>query len=115
VFRILAISLWSGEKIKVKIVCISDTHGMHSKIGKLPDGDMLIHAGDFTVDFPPINEIDDLIFFNRWLEKQPYRYKILIAGNHDFIFQKDYSTAKETICNVEDCGWQSVTSVLISQ
>ncbi len=68
---------------------------------------MLIHAGDFTVDFPPISEIDDLIFFNRWLEKQPYRYKILIAGNHDFIFQKDYSTAKQIITHaiyLQDSG-----------
>ena len=29
-------------------VCISDTHGRHREIDSVPDGDVLIHAGDFT-------------------------------------------------------------------
>ena len=29
----------------VKIVFISDTHSRHGKLGTLPDGDILIHAG----------------------------------------------------------------------
>ena len=31
---------------ELRIVCISDTHGKHAKV-RLPDGDVLIHAGDF--------------------------------------------------------------------
>jgi hypothetical protein len=31
----------------VKIVCISDTHGDHRKL-EMPEGDILIHAGDYT-------------------------------------------------------------------
>lgn len=31
----------------MKIVCISDTHEKHKQLD-LPDGDVLIHAGDFT-------------------------------------------------------------------
>ena len=30
----------------MKLVCISDTHSMHRRITDLPDGDLLIHAGD---------------------------------------------------------------------
>ena len=32
---------------KVRIVCISDTHELHRELS-LPDGDLLIHAGDIT-------------------------------------------------------------------
>lgn len=31
---------------KVRIVCISDTHGHHARL-RFPDGDILIHADDF--------------------------------------------------------------------
>jgi len=30
----------------VRIVCLSDTHGRHARLS-VPDGDILIHAGDF--------------------------------------------------------------------
>ena len=30
---------------KVRIVFISDTHSDHTKLGKLPHGDILVHAG----------------------------------------------------------------------
>ena len=31
----------------MRVVCISDTHEKHKQV-KLPKGDVLIHAGDFT-------------------------------------------------------------------
>ena len=31
----------------MRLVEISDTHGLHNRIDGLPDGDVLIHAGDF--------------------------------------------------------------------
>ena len=30
----------------MKLVCISDTHSMHRRIPEIPDGDVLVHAGD---------------------------------------------------------------------
>lgn len=30
----------------MKLVCISDTHSLHRRIPDIPDGDVLIHAGD---------------------------------------------------------------------
>ena len=36
------------NQTNVKIVLISDTHSRHEKLGTLPDGDILIHAGNFT-------------------------------------------------------------------
>lgn len=64
---------------RVRIVCISDTHGQHIKLS-VPDGDVLVHAGDFMAFGYAPKEIAD---FNHWLSTQPHRYKVVIAGNHD--------------------------------
>ncbi|KAJ0394646.1 hypothetical protein P43SY_003844 [Pythium insidiosum] len=45
----------------------------------VPDGDVLIHCGDFT-DRGTHKEIKD---FNDWLGTLPHRHKIVVAGNHD--------------------------------
>ena len=45
----------------MRIVCISDTHGRHKKLKNIPDGDVLIHAGDIT----PRGEIEHLGSFCR--------------------------------------------------
>src|SRR6266702_2125637 len=31
----------------MRLVLISDTHGLHNRLGPLPEGDILVHAGDF--------------------------------------------------------------------
>lgn len=70
----------------MKIVCISDTHGLHQDID-VPDGDMLIHAGDLTVRGTS-EQINDML---EWFGSLPHKYKILIAGNHDFGFEQKLS------------------------
>lgn len=72
----------------MKIVCLADSHGRHSDID-VPDGDILIHAGDFLAHQKQMALFD----FNRWFTKQPHTYKIIIAGNHDWILREYY---KET-------------------
>lgn len=62
-----------------RIVCISDTHGIHKKIPPLPKGDILIHAGDFT-GWGTYSEIEQ---FAEWLYAKDFAQKIVIAGNHD--------------------------------
>jgi len=70
----------SKEKI-CRIVFISDTHSAHGKLGCLPAGDVLIHAGDFSMARPAKpGEYKD--FFD-WLVGQPHTHKILISGNRD--------------------------------
>lgn len=66
----------------MKVVCISDTHNKHGYIS-VPDGDVLIHAGDMTGR----GRLEELIGFVSWMKAQPHEHKILIAGNHDFIFE----------------------------
>ena len=67
----------------MKIVTISDTHGYHDQLC-LPSGDMLIHAGDVSSRG---SEREVLNFLN-WFSDQDFKYKIFIAGNHDFFFER---------------------------
>lgn len=67
----------------MRLVCLADTHNLHHDIA-IPEGDILIHAGDCT-DGGTRNETSD---FLEWLAEQPHKHKILVPGNHDFFFQK---------------------------
>lgn len=62
----------------MNIVCISDTHGDHEAL-HLPDGDVLIHAGDITAH----GTQEDFLAFVQWFSRQPHEHKIFIGGNHD--------------------------------
>ena len=68
----------------MRIVCISDTHGKHNKL-VLPEGDMILHAGDFSSKGRP----KEVRAFFRWFSDLPYRHKIVIAGNHDFLAENE--------------------------
>ncbi|KAG6612782.1 Calcineurin-like phosphoesterase [Phytophthora cinnamomi] len=63
----------------LRVVCISDTHSKHRNLSGLPDGDVLIHCGDFTQR----GTHAELRDFNDWLGTLPHRHKLVIAGNHD--------------------------------
>lgn len=69
----------------MKVVLISDTHNQHNKL-TLPEGDMLIHCGDAT----SIGGQKECEKFLDWYGKQSFKYKILIAGNHDWGFDHEY-------------------------
>lgn len=62
----------------MRIVAISDTHSRHKNL-KLPDGDVLIHAGDFS----NMGYTSELNAFIDWFSRQPHPHKILICGNHE--------------------------------
>lgn len=63
----------------MEITCISDLHG-HYPI--LDGGDLLIVAGDLTAR----DTFEQHCDFKKWLYEQPYRKKVVIAGNHDNYF-----------------------------
>ena len=68
----------------MKIVAISDTHGKHHQIS-LPEADMIIHAGDVSSRGSEV-EVNN---FLKWYASLDYKYKIFIAGNHDFFFEQE--------------------------
>jgi len=80
----------------MRIVAISDTHSQHSKI-KLPDGDILIHAGDATWR----GEIDESAKFCGWLgkllERKKYRHILFTPGNHDFLWEKNNLLGRQMV------------------
>jgi Icc-related predicted phosphoesterase len=69
---------------RVRVVCISDSHELHRELN-VPDGDLLIHAGDFTF----WNHTSKIRDFNEWLGELPHRHNVVIPGNHDRAFHTD--------------------------
>lgn len=76
----------------MKIVCISDTHTKHHEV-ILPKGDLLIHAGDVSWVGSELQLID----FFKWFDKQDFKHKIFIAGNHDLMFERNPKQAQSLI------------------
>lgn len=66
----------------MKVVAFSDTHNQHKKI-TLPDGDILIYAGDCAIHGTEL-EVED---FAKWIKTQPHKFKCAVAGNHDECLQ----------------------------
>lgn len=74
----------------MKILHISDTHGMHDQIPKERfDGiDMVIHSGDCSNSpFLTSSNIEVLDFLD-WYERVPVKYKVFVAGNHDTAIER---------------------------
>lgn len=76
----------------MRIVAISDTH---LEKPDLPNGDLLIHCGDFTYSgfrsHYSLNKKSEPPIAYDWIKTQAPKFKKMVgvAGNHDFDFQKD--------------------------
>lgn len=81
-----------GARKVTTIICIADTHNKYDGL-EIPDGDILIHAGDMTMEGtePEIRE------FARFFEALPHKHKVLIAGNHDFLFENEPKRAEKLL------------------
>ncbi len=93
IFRVTRV-LFLHVSMTTRIVCISDTHSLHWRLS-VPDGDILIHAGDLT----NVGDIRDVYDFNDFLGELPHPHKIVIAGNHDFCFERDSQACREILTN----------------
>ncbi len=62
------------------ILHLSDTHSKHHELRNLPPADIIIHSGDISF----AGSENEVIDFIEWFGALPYKYKIFIAGNHDF-------------------------------
>ena len=88
---------------RIRVVCISDTH--LKKPHHIPDGDVLIHAGDLTNAGTP-SEIQGQI---DWLNSLPHTHKVAIAGNHDtYLDPRARSTLDAADRETSGLRWGSV-------
>eukprot|EP00559_Dactyliosolen_fragilissimus_P004134 CAMPEP_0184861600 /NCGR_PEP_ID=MMETSP0580-20130426/6244_1 /TAXON_ID=1118495 /ORGANISM="Dactyliosolen fragilissimus" /LENGTH=737 /DNA_ID=CAMNT_0027359145 /DNA_START=578 /DNA_END=2791 /DNA_ORIENTATION=- len=98
-----------NEKDVLRIVVISDTHGYEEELTSgilepskynskdensvetnpltnknlLPNGDILLHLGDFAIDRGGTARKQAIERFDKWLSLQPQHIKIVLRGNHD--------------------------------
>lgn len=70
----------------ISVVCISDTHNSQPA---LPDGDILIHAGDLTQS----GSLSEMQTALAWLRSQPHPHKFVTAGNHDLLLDPSWDPA----------------------
>lgn len=59
----------------------------------IPDGDVLIVAGDLTLR----GTYMQIARAGQWLAGLPHKRKLVVAGNHDFLFEKDFGLARQAI------------------
>lgn len=86
----------------MRLVVISDTHAFHDRLS-VPDGDVVVHAGDVSMR----GKRTEIEPFATWFRSLPHAHKLLIAGNHDFLFEREAPAARallEGIVYLEDSG-----------
>ena len=99
------------KESKLQIVAISDTHNRHGQIHDImPEADVLVHAGDFC----GYGDRPEVEIFSMWLDLLPYKHKIIVAGNHDKLFQDDPKLAQSIIKKVPGVIYLMDSSVTIN-
>jgi predicted phosphodiesterase len=81
----------------MRLVCVADTHLYERGLPPVPDGDVLIHAGDMLQH----GTMAELQHAAAWLRAQPHAHKLVIAGNHDWCLQRTPGPARALL---EDAG-----------
>ncbi len=80
----------------MRIVALSDTHNQHWNMS-VPEGDILIHAGDFSFQGSQREVLD----FNEWMGTLPHTYKVLVPGNHEVGLDQHMEHARALLGNVD--------------
>jgi Icc-related predicted phosphoesterase len=82
----------------MRLVLISDTHNLHECLS-LPDGDVLVHAGDLTTR----GSVPELMAATEWLNAQigKFAHVVCIGGNHDFCLQHFMNEGAEDLMRHE--------------
>jgi len=73
----------------MELTAFSDSHTRHKNV-HVPDGDILIFAGDIS----NCRNRQDVEDFNSFLKTLPHKHKIVIGGNHDHLLEDDPGRAK---------------------
>jgi Icc-related predicted phosphoesterase len=92
----------------MKITFFSDTHTKHDGI-IFPEADVLVCTGDFT----NVGKVHDVSEFAEFIQKQPHKHKIVIAGNHDFCFENEDRILAEKILTFSGITYLNDSGVTI--
>ena len=86
----------------MRIVQISDTHGKHHLLKNLPEGDVIVHCGDFSDN----GTEEEVLDFLNWFIELPYPHKIFVTGNHDLCLwdADDIEDLPENVHFLQDKG-----------
>lgn len=71
----------------MRIAHISDTHGSYEQLSgwlEVLEADLIVHSGDFTAQSRNFAEISS---FLNWFSELPIQHKIIVPGNHDWVFE----------------------------
>ena len=63
----------------MKILHLSDTHGLHHRIKEMPKADVIVHSGDIS----NTGTEEEVLDFLNWFIELHYPHKIFVTGNHD--------------------------------
>ncbi|VDK79440.1 unnamed protein product [Litomosoides sigmodontis] len=77
------------RKDAVRFVCMACFHQSFPDPQRVPLGDILIVAGDFTLCGRP----DEIELFSKYLKQLPHTLKVVIAGNHEYTFDDRFMKA----------------------
>lgn len=81
---------------RLTIVALSDTHGLHATMDRdIPDGDVLIHAGDFCGR----GHVEEVVEFAHWMGSLPHRHKLAIPGNHDIPVEESEQLCRDVFAD----------------
>lgn len=86
------------------IVAMADTHLYHGNL-EVPDGDVLIHAGDMARS----GTLAELEVARDFLAALPHRHKIVVAGNHDCALEDTPEVARELFSRFTYLEDESIT------
>jgi Icc-related predicted phosphoesterase len=79
-----------ADRAMLTLVAMADTHLYHEDL-EVPDGDVLIHAGDMARG----GRLEELEASRDFLAVLPHSHKIVVAGNHDRAFESTPAVARK--------------------
>ena len=61
-----------GQSVRMKILHLSDTHGLHRRIKDMPEADVIVHSGDISNN----GTEEEVLDFLNWFIDLPYSEEI---------------------------------------
>lgn len=101
------------EEKKLKIVAISDIHGL---LPELPECDVVCCAGDISPLEYQTDQTQMLgwfyLVFLPWVESLPCKKFVMVAGNHDFFLQNIHRRLIDESDGYRRYTWRSASDVM---